>query len=169
MKRIRLILCVVALFFFATSYGQNEKFKALFIYNYTKYIEWPKAMRSGDFVIGVYGNSPLTSELQLLASKQKVGSQAIIIKTFSTLSGITKCHILYIPSSKSSSIGDILTTVGKANTLVVTDREGLVHQGSGINFVTDGAKLNYEISKTNIEKQGLTVSNSLLTLGKQVN
>jgi hypothetical protein len=169
MKRIRLILCVSALFFFATSYGQSEKFKALFIYNFTKYIEWPTAMRSGDFVIGIYGNSTLTTELQVIASKQKVGNQAIKIKTFSAISDITKCHILFISASKSSSLGNILATLGKANTLVVTDKEGLAHYGSGINFVMDGDKLNYEINKANIQKQGLTVSGTLLSLGIAVN
>jgi hypothetical protein len=169
MKRIRLILCVVALFSFATSYGQNEKFKALFIYNYTKYIEWPKAMRSGDFVIGVYGNPTLATELQLIAMKQKVGSQTMRIKSITDISDVRNCHILFIGSSRSSSLAQILTTVAKSNTLVVTDKDGLAHQGSGINFITDGSKLNYEINKSNIEKHNLTVSSSLLSLGKEVN
>ena len=169
MKRIRLILCVVALFFFATSYGQNEKFKAMFIYNFTKYIEWPKAMRSGDFVIGVYGNSSVAAELQQIAAKQKVGNQTIKIKILDALADIKNCHILFISNSKSSSLVNILTNLGKANTLVVTEKDGLIRLGSGINFVMDGNKLNYEINKANIQKQGLTVSQSLLSLGIAVN
>ena len=32
--------------------AQNEKFKALFMYNFTKYVEWPTSLKSGNFVFG---------------------------------------------------------------------------------------------------------------------
>lgn len=149
--------------------AQNEKFKALFMYNFTKYIEWPASQRSGDFVIGVLGNSPMVKELEIIAGKQKVGSQTIVVKVFASVEAIENCHILYLPPSKGSALGQALTKLSGKNTLVITDKDGLAQQGAGINYVMDGDKIKYEVSKTNIEKKGLTVSSALLAFGIVVN
>jgi len=169
MKKIRLILCLSAIFFFATSYGQNESFKALFIYNFTKFIEWPASQRQGDFVIGVLGSSPLTTELQIIASKKKVGSQNIVVKTFASVDAVDYCNILFIPSGKSVQLGNVLAKVTGRNILVVTDKPGLCLQGAGINFISDGDKLKYEVNKNNLVKKGLVVNNALLSAGVVVN
>lgn len=150
-------------------YSQNEKFKALFMYNFTKYIEWPSSQRSGDFIIGVLGSSILSDELKTIAGKQKVGSQNIVVKVFNTVENIENCHIIYIPPSKSSQLSSVLSKISGKNTLVITDKDGLANQGAGINYVLDGDKLKYEVSKNNIEKKGLIVSSSLLALGIVVN
>lgn len=55
----------------------NSKIKAIFIYNFTKYIEWPENQKQGDFVIGVLGNSNpnLNKELDKMAALSKIGSR----------------------------------------------------------------------------------------------
>ena len=54
----------------------NSKMKAIFIMNFTKLIEWPKAYREGDFVVGVVGESPLYTELIKMA-KTKTDNHSI--------------------------------------------------------------------------------------------
>ena len=145
--------------------AQNESFKALYMYNFTKYIEWPVSQRQGDFIIGVLGNSALTKELEVIAEKKKVGSQSIVVKTFSTVDAIDNCQILYLPTSKSSQIGQLIAKLSGKPILIISDKEGLALQGACINYISDGDKLKYEVNKANVEKKGLTVSSSLLTLG----
>jgi len=165
MKKVFFLILNLGIFCLMNANAQNEKFKALFMYNFTKYIEWPAGERQGDFVIGVLGNSPLIKELETIAGKQKVGLQNIVVKTFSSVDEINSCHILYIPQGKSNQITLILSKLSGKSTLLITDKEGLALQGSGINFISDGDKLKYEVNRVNIEKKGLTVSNALLALG----
>ena len=47
----------------------NAKIKAVFIYNFTKYIEWPKESSTGSFKIGVYENKLLYDELIKMSQK----------------------------------------------------------------------------------------------------
>lgn len=165
------LLLLLVLFFFKSEFsmGQNEKFKALFIFNFTKYIDWPESYKQGDFVIGVLGNSPIISELEIVSSKKKVGLQNIAVKQFSNPAQITKCHILYIPTYKSENLRTVLTGLQNMNTLVVTDGQNMVQQGAGINFVETAGKQGFEIKKQNIESKGLKVSGNLLSLGTVVN
>src|ERR1035437_10320351 len=163
MKKIRLILCISALFFFATSYGQNEKTKANLIFNIARLTEWPIAQRSGDFVIGVYGNGILVNELNICVTGKKIGLQKILIRSFKFISEISRCHVLIIDGSKSGQLGQILTFVCQANTLVITDYPGFARKGAGINFLMKGTNQTYEVNKADIQKQGLTADPHLLS------
>jgi hypothetical protein len=169
MKKFICLLFYLGFVGLLTANAQNEKFKALFMYNFTKYIEWPVSQRTGDFVIGVLGNSAMVSELNTIASKQKIGSQNIVIKVFSTADEIDNCNILYLPASKSNQIGAVVNKLTGKAILIISDKAGLASQGAGINYVLDGDKLKYEVNKGSLEKRGLVVSNALLALGIVVN
>jgi len=56
-----------------TLFSQDLDYRAqsLYIYKFTKYIYWPEEKTRGDFFIGVYGNSPIFKELNLMASLKK--------------------------------------------------------------------------------------------------
>ncbi len=165
------ILLLLLLFFIKVEFAsaQNEKFKALFLYNFTKYIDWPASYKQGNFVIGVLGNSPIVDELNIVSSKKQVGGQSIVIKKFANPAQLDRCHVLFIPSYKSGSLRAVLANLQGKNTLVVTDGNNLVQQGAGINFVETGGKQGFEIKKQNVESKGLKVSGSLLSLGTVVN
>lgn len=149
--------------------AQSEKFKALFVYNFTKYVQWPAPPNPEGFVVAILGNSPITEDLRLIASKQKVGSQTMIIKVYSTIEQIEKCNILIIAPNKSTLLTDVISKTNGMSTLIITDKAGQIGQGSCINFILDGSKLKYEISKTNMDKRGLNTSASLYSLGILVN
>jgi len=168
MKKLLFVLCFIV-FEMHSVYAQSEKFKALFMYNFTKYIEWPATDRQGDFIIAILGASPMAKELEIIAGKQKVGSQNILVKTFNSVDEIDNCHILYIPASKSSELAQVIGKLSGKSVLVVTDKEGLATQGACINYIKDGDRIKYELNKKNIEKRGMVVSSSLVTLGIAVN
>jgi hypothetical protein len=49
--------------------AQDEKLKAVFVYNFTRYLDWPQ--KSGNFVILVLGRSPIYAELADIALKKR--------------------------------------------------------------------------------------------------
>lgn len=171
MKKKKTILTAFILLFLCdvSVNAQNEKFKALFLYNFIKNIEWPPAHTQGDLIIGVLGNNPIQKDLENISATQKAGNQAIKVKILSGVDEIRNCHVVYISPGKAAMIGQVLAKLNGSNTLIVTDAKGGIQQGAGINFVTDGEKLKFEISKSHIEQKGLKVSASLLNLGTVVN
>ena len=143
--------------------SQDEKLKAIFVYNFTRYIDWPQ--KPGNFVIVVLGRSPIYTEIEDIASKKKVGSVAIEVKSANSPEEITDGHIIYISSSKTNSLPLIVAKSQEMHMLVITEKEGACKNGSGINFVNKDGKLSFEIAKTNLASCGLVVSSSLLGLG----
>jgi len=147
-------------------FGQNEKFKALYIYNFTKYIEWHND-KQGTFIIGVVGNSELVNELKIIAKKKKINNLEIQVRKYQNLSDLRYCQILYISGSKGVELQKIANKLPQ-NTLIISDSPGLCKQGAGINFLDYNGSLKYEVNKASILARGLTLNHVLLQLGIEV-
>ena len=160
MKKYFIIVVVLVFGAIKGTYAQSEKFQALFIYNFTRYIEWP-ANGSQDFVIGVVGRSSVYDELVAIANGKRVGSQSIVVKHFANAGEVSSCQILFVSSEVSPKVAEIAPGLQSKNTLIITDRPGLTAKGSGINFVVDDGKQKFELSRNNIQKSGLKVNTQL--------
>jgi hypothetical protein len=143
----------------------NSKIKVIFLYNFTKYIEWPVEYKTGDFVIGVLGVTLLMPELDNLSKTKMIGSQKCVIKYYNQVKDIQKCHMLFIPTDKSEDMESILKQVKGMNTLIITEKAGYAKKGAAINFVSVDNKQKFELNKANVGKYGLKVSSTLLSLG----
>ncbi len=165
MRKVFFVMTLFLMCPLTATLAQNEMFKALFMYNFTKNIEWPVDMRQGDFIIAVYGDSPVIGELEKVAASKKVGQQNIVVKKVDQVGTIDKCHILYLPTGKSSDFTSVLSKIEGKPILLVTDKDGLAQQGACINYVVVGGKLNFEINKARFQKQSLQMASSLANLG----
>ena len=164
--RYSLLSLISLIVFAANADSQDEKLKAIFIYNFTKYVNWPA--KGGNFIITVLGSSEITNELKGIAAKKQVGNSAIEIKSTASPADIAQCHILYITAAKTNTLPQLLNYIKNNKILVITEKPNSCQSGSGINFVTKEGKLAFEISKGNIENCGLNVSSELLTMGTVV-
>ena len=144
--------------------AQVEKFQAAYIFNFTRFVEWPADYLTGNFIIGVLGNDPVVKEIQDLASTKTIYGRKIDVKVFSNPSSISSCHILFVPENQSSKISDAKSKIQSQSVLLISYSSGGISSGSGINFVLSGSKLQFEIKKSNIIDQGLKVNTDLENL-----
>lgn len=144
--------------------SQDYRIHSVFIYTFTKYIQWPSNEQSGDFIIGVLGNSPMVESLEKMASERKIGNRSIVVKKFAKVDQLSKCHMLFIPDNSSNDFEAALAKIGGQSTLILTERKGLGDKGSGINFITVDGKQKFELNKLATEKAHLKVSTELTSL-----
>lgn len=165
MKKFTKIIMFLSLTFFGLqATAQDYKYHPSYIYNFTKYIQWPSSYQSGDFIIAVLGESPIIEELERMAANKSVGAQKFVIKKYSSVADIDKCHMLFIPVSKSRDLSEALAAVGSQSTLVLTEKAGMASEGSGINFVLKEGRWKFELNKSATDKSSLKVSSELAKL-----
>ncbi|WP_185152701.1 YfiR/HmsC family protein [Fulvivirga aurantia] len=149
----------------------NAKIKALFLYNFTKYVEWPAAtaLMTPSFRIGVYGEYPnLVKELNNMAATKKHKDQPFKIINFFSIEDAVPCHIIYIAPEKTDDITALKRKLD-VPILIVSDEIGAINKGAVINFFYESSKQRMEISPANAEKDNLKVSSQLLGVSKVVN
>jgi hypothetical protein len=160
---------VILLLFASVAYMQTTipKAQTLFIYNFSRLIEWPPNYRTGPFVIGVLAAVEVTSELELYTKGKKVGTQDINIIRFKTAKDITNCHILFVPFDKTKQLPEILGMLSDKSTLIITEKAGALEEGSAINFTVIEDKLKFEIKSENAIKLGIKFSSKLQEMSMQ--
>ncbi|MGV3507827.1 MAG: YfiR family protein [Sphingobacteriaceae bacterium] len=167
--RLYLLSCILSTFLFLSftlTAGQPSDYaiKANIIYHFTKYIDWPESKKSGEFIIGIIGETRLYNELQKIIADKRVGNQKIVIKKFSESANVNSCHILFISDDQSSSLKSIVGRTAGRSVLLVSESDGLARRGSCINFDVVSERLKLEVNKNNIEERNLSIANELLKL-----
>ncbi len=144
-----------------SAFSQAEKVQAMFVYNFTKYIEWPASAKSGNFVIAVMGSSTIYEELIKVAESKNVGNQTIVVRKINSPADITDQHIVFVSENKTSVIPQVMEKIGNNPTLVITESRGTLDKGVGINFIIVDNKQRFELKKDNITSKNLKISSEL--------
>jgi len=137
-----------------------ERAKSKFIYNFTKFFQWPNSERSGDFVIGVMGSNNLYNDLQDYTQGKKVITQDITVKKFSNADDVNNCHLLFVSKYKVGQL-DKLSDKATSNTLLISDSDRGIDKGAAINFVLVGNRLRFEFAASNAMNSGLKFSSRI--------
>lgn len=160
-----LILGLTLLTADASAALSDHRVKAVFLFNFSKFVEWPPsafAAADAPFVIGVFGRDPFGSDLEDVARGESVNGRPLLIKRVQTMQDAAACQILFIPQSERARLDEILAALAHSNTLTVSDLDGAAQRGAMIRLVTDRDKVRMRINVESARAAGLTISSKLL-------
>jgi hypothetical protein len=159
---------LLSLIFFQSVHAQEEKYIGLFLYNFTKFFDWPAEVKTGDFVINVLGHESVANELIRLTNQKKVGTQNIVIKPMSSIAEAGKCQIMFVGYWHSRYLAKVIEKMGSDPCLIITEKEGLLSEGSAINFLIVDNTIKFELKKSNALSRGLKVDPRIAELAVRV-
>ena len=148
--------------------------KALYLFNFAKYTEWPKQAFADDnapFLLGILGNDPFRSDIDIIKGKSIKGRK-LVVKYFHYLNEVTNCHLLFICSSETNNLTQILQAVDHLSILTISEAEGFIEQSGMINLVSEqksaGSQVvSFEINQAAAEKANLRFDTQLLKLARR--
>jgi len=152
---------------------REYKIKAAFLYNFIKFVEWPKAKEQNTkepIIIGIIGKDPFKKAFEPLKNKQ-IKSRKVIVKRFKNtdkIEDIKKCHLLFISPSEKKQVKKIVKLIQKYDILTVSDIKGFAKSDGIIQFSIVKKKLGFMVNTKNAKKQGLKIRSKLLRLAKKV-
>lgn len=150
--------------FLCWAQAQTEKFKALYIYNFTKLIKFPESAGKPDFVIGVMGETPVNGELTSIASTRKIDNRNMVIKKVSKPEDCNDCQIVFISEFKSGNIKALSDYFEGKPVLLISESVQGLEKGAAINFLLVDQKLKFELNRSRFDKNSLKVSSQLYEL-----
>ncbi|MCA9212781.1 MAG: YfiR family protein [Planctomycetales bacterium] len=144
--------------------------KAAFLYQFSKYVQWPKSAFAGDddaFVIGIYKTNPFDATLQKVAATKKFRNRPIAIQVVTEPSEGRNCHILFVSSAVAPEERTrVIKAARDAAVLIVGESDGFVRQGGDAQFFLEDNKVRFAIQNQSRGQRGLTVSSKLLALSR---
>ncbi len=88
--------------------------KAAFLYNFTKFIEWPATSFSGPsdpFTLCVYGTNPFGGSLESLVKGKTIDGREFAVRDVENASQAQGCQVLFISRTQHGHVADILAAV----------------------------------------------------------
>lgn len=137
------------------------KMEVVYLYNFTKYVDWTGGGDKDKFVIGVLGSPEMKEELGKSLTGKKVGTKDIEIKDIE-IGQVIDCSIVYLGSSQSNSLSAVNAKIKGKNILLVT-QEDLAEKGACISFFMQKGKLKFKLNQAALRDSGLKASENLLT------
>ncbi|MFO8001137.1 MAG: YfiR family protein [Marinilabilia sp.] len=145
--------------------AQEENHISLYLFNFTRYIEWPEEKRSGKFVIEVLGHESVYEKLKERLNGKKINSQSVEIRNYMDAGETGKPHIMFVGHWQSDQMPEVLEKLNDHPTLIVTEKKGMIDEGAAINFLVQKGKIEYEYKKSHASERGLKVNSRLGELG----
>lgn len=149
----------------------EDQVKAAFLYNFAKFVEWPPEAFAGPdapIVIGVVGADSIADALVHTVNDKDAQGRKFLVKRWKRKEDIKNCHILFISSTESNSVREILKNIDPSGVLTIGEMDGFTKQGGMINFVLFDGRVRFDINYKSAESAGLKISSKLLSLAKTV-
>jgi len=145
--------------------------KAAFLYNFTKFADWPAiAFESANapFVIGIAGDDPFGEDLDDVVRNESVRGHPLVVKRFRADDDFTGCHLLFISRSTKDRLDAVLKQVRSRPILTISDTGGFAERGVMVNLLLVQGSVKMEINRQAAEQTGLQISSKLLSLAQIV-
>lgn len=159
-----------------TAYGAEQpteyEVKAAFLFNFSKFIEWPSAAfenNQSPVIIGLVGENSMEEILTTLVKGEKVKNRAISIRRFSANDDLTPCHLLFVSRSEGNRTKAILDRLKKRCILTIGEMDDFLKLGGMISFVIVQENVRFDINQKALEQAGLKASSRLLAVARSVN
>ena len=151
-----------------TAQEQNEAaVKAAFIYNFTKFVEWPAD--GGPLQLCLLGETdPLLAALTNLEGKQSQGRSIRIRSVGRNADDLEGCSVVILGASETARVAVILSNAQKHPALTVSEIEHFADAGGMIGLVVNDSRVQFEINVRAAQRANLKLSAQLLKLSQRV-
>jgi len=161
-------LCVLVLVVLAGVAPRSEQVpleyqvKAGYLFNFLKFIEWPREVESGPITICIAGHNPFGDVLAETLQGERVNSRSLATRVIPEPQA--GCAVVFVP--KDTATTAYLRAVRGAPTLTGGETPGFIGEGGIINFVLEQGKVRFEIDLKAAERADLRISSHLLRLAR---
>jgi hypothetical protein len=177
MKALFQLACLLASLALAlASHAQAQemeeyRLKALFLYNFTQFIEWPEAAfkdPKDTLTICVLGPNPFDHELERTVAGKKIDGHALAWRVIGDPGQAAGCQIVFVSAVATKRAWPLAAGHRASGILTVGESSGFAAGGGVVNFLVKDGRVRLEINVAAAEREKLRISAKLLKLAEIV-
>jgi hypothetical protein len=149
----------------AASGASEYQVKAVFLFNFAHFVEWPAdSFHRSDapFVIGVLGTDPFGSTLDDVVRGEFIDQHPLAVRRVRDLGEASDCNILYIGHTDPAQLDAVLQALKGHSVLTVSDADSDDRRGVIIRLLTENSHVRLRIDVGAARADKLTISSNLL-------
>ncbi len=145
--------------------------KAAFIYNFAKFVEWPREAFRGsdaDLRVGIVGKDPFGEIIDRVIDGKTAQGRALAVHRVKDSEGRFQCQILFVGKMPSRDLEAVLRAVDERPILTVSESLAFIRAGGIVRLKIANNKVRFEINLDAARKAGLRISSDLLRLADRI-
>jgi uncharacterized protein DUF4154 len=161
------LLALVPIVSATEDFTREYKVKAGFLFNFTKFVEWPTdALASADspLVIGVFADDPAAGVLVHALENKTASGRPITLKLLAADTPPFGCQMFFLGRAKEERLAGLVAQTRGRPILTVGEVDQFAQRGGIINLVRKDDSFRFEVNLEAAEKARLKISASLASM-----
>ncbi len=169
----RLILLAVLLFGVraeAQAPMDESQVKAMFVYNFLKFVEWPsESSRAKDpFVVLIIGDGTTADATERFLESKTIGERRVLVRRTQWDQSLAGARAAFVVERDPKKLHLILEAAAAAGVLTIGEGESFATHGGVIGLLVENRRVRFDVDTTAAQVAGLRVSSKLLALTRVV-
>jgi uncharacterized protein DUF4154 len=148
--------------FVSTQELDESVIRVAYVFNLTKYVEWPRA--GNQLVVGFIGDGPMGEALEKMLAGKTSDSRLIRVVLSPSEEDLDHCDLVYISTSSAKKVHETLDHLRNKSVLTVGDTESFPKNGGMIGLVKVGLQVHMIVNLDAVERARLNISSRVLNL-----
>ena len=172
---IKRLLVVATLLFGARVEAQapmgESQVKAMFVYNFLKFVEWPvdaSVSAKDPFVVLIIGEGATTDATERFLESKTIGDRPVAVLRIQWDQSLRGARAAFVVESDPKKLHRILDAAAAAGVLTIGEGEDFTTRGGVIGLLVQDRKVRFDVDTTAAQSAGLRVSSKLLALTRNV-
>ncbi len=136
--------------------------KVAYVFNLTKYVEWPHA--GSQLVLGFVGDGSMGEALEKMLTGKTSESRVIRVVLSPKDEALEQCDVLYVAYSSPKKVRATLDRVRSKSVLTVGDTESFPKEGGMVGLVKTGQQVQIQVNLEAVREARLKISSRVLDL-----
>ena len=150
----------------AQSPMNESQVKAMFVYNFLKFVEWPAdSHRASDpFVVLIIGEGPTADATEQFLESKAIGDQKVVVRRTRWDQSLGGARAVFVVESDAKRLHRILEAAASAGVLTIGEGEDFATRGGVIALLVEDRRVRFDVDTAAAQVAGLRVSSKLLAL-----
>lgn len=151
--------------------GLERTVKAVFLYKFLNYADWPDSAFAdprAPFVIGVYGADDMVGELTTLAAARPDSDRPIQVRKIARGDSLAGLHVLFLGGGANNLLPMLAQARERRGLLIVTESDRAAGAGTVINLLVVDGRVRFDVFLDAADKSGIRLSSRLLSVARFV-
>jgi len=150
--------------------GESEV-KAMFVYNFLKFVEWPpeNALGARDpFVVVIIGEGPTADATEHFLESRAIGGRPLFVRRIKWDQSLAGARAAFVVESDAKKLRHVLDAAAAANVLTIGEGDAFATSGGVIGLLVEDRKVRFDVDTSAAQHAGLRVSSKILALSHAV-
>jgi hypothetical protein len=149
----------------------ESQIKAMFVYNFLKFVEWPAERSLGardPFVVVIIGEGATADAAEHFLEAKAVGDRPLYVRRVRWDQSLAGVRAAFVVERDAKKLQHVLGAAAAAGVLTIGEGESFATNGGVIGLLVEDRKVRFDVDTAAAQSAGLRISSKLLALTRNV-